>query len=109
MNENLIAEIEKTFAETSELKNVKTTPCRISFKGQFVTLASGKTIWRNESFARSALLNHFKTVSHSRYLNLNEIPKDTESIKKIIQQLEEAGILRFVKSDITDYASSPKY
>lgn len=107
MNENLIAEIEKTFAETSELKNVKTTPCRISFKGQFVTLASGKTIWRNESFARSALLNHFKNIGG--YLNLNEMPKDTKSIKKIIQQLEEAGILRFVKGDIIDYASSPRY
>lgn len=107
MNEKLIAEIEKTFAKTSELKNVKTTPCRISFKGQFVTLASGKTIWRNESFARSALLNHFKNIGYHH--KIDGITSDTTFIKKMIQQLEEAGILRFVKGDIIDYASSPRY
>lgn len=107
MNEEIISAIRNSFVRVEE-KKVSTRPCRISFDGEFVKLESGKTIWRNKGFARSALLNHLTTSDKSPFHWRKDLQNYKDLAKNAIKELEETGILRFVEADVVDFACSPK-
>ena len=107
MDYKIIESIKNSFQEIRE-KKLSTRPCRISFDGKFVKLESGKTIWRNKGFARSALLNHLTTSDKSPFRWHKDLQNYKDLAKNAIKELEESGILRFVEADVVDFACSPK-
>lgn len=118
----LIKAIENTFLTAKTPKTVKTCPCRIKFNGQFITVSSGKTIWRNKGFAKSAFLHHMehnlsiKTAIKQYILQTNIVKQSwghidyvsTSTYKQIRDELEKMGVIQYVESDIEDFAIQKK-
>ncbi|RTL01308.1 MAG: hypothetical protein EKK57_04955 [Proteobacteria bacterium] len=99
----LITTIQRSFKTEKSPKTVKTRPCRIKFYGNFIVTHSGKTVWRNIGFAKSALLCHLQldsTICHliGGYYNAKELRTE----------LEKAGLIEYVEVDIEDFAVQKK-
>jgi hypothetical protein len=98
--------IESTFKSANT--TVKTKPCRIKFRGKFITTASKKTVWRNCGFAKSALLNHFQTDYSICTLagTLYGISTDRGyySCKDLIRELENQNLVEYVEVDLEEFA-----
>lgn len=82
-------------------KTVKpTTPYRIKFLGEFVTLESGKTLWRTKGHAKSAMVNHIKSkirYDDSFWKMLEKMtPKNRYKIEFIHEKLMEEGVIEYV-------------
>jgi len=97
--------IDSTFKSTNT--TVKTKPCRIKFRGKFITTASKKTVWRNCGFAKSALLNHFQSDYSICTLagTLYGVPdRGYYSCKDLIRELENQNIVEYVEVDVEEFA-----
>lgn len=84
-------------------KTVKpTTPYRIKFRGEFITLESGKTLWRTKGHAKSAMTNHISSQiwyqKHFQCLLYAFYGSDYrhENAKNLHQTLESEGIIEYV-------------
>jgi hypothetical protein len=93
ITKKLLADIEESFNHGLAQKG-KTKPCRIKFNGKFITTLSGKTVWRNITFAKSALLNHFRSAIEIQVDNYYT------DYKQIIEELEKTGIIQYVEDNI---------
>jgi len=95
--------ITSTFKSTNT--TIKTKPCRIKFRGKFITTASKKTMWRNCGFAKSALLNHFQNDYSICQLvgTLYGTPdRMYYCCKDFIRELENQNIVEYVEVDIEE-------
>jgi len=98
--------IESTFKSTNT--TVKTTPCRIKFRGKFITTARKETVWRNCGFAKSALLNHFQMdysicqLAGTLY-GISTV-RGYYSCKDLIRELENQNIVEYVEVDVEEFA-----
>lgn len=103
--------LKNTFKPTKPIK--KARPHRIKFMGEFVTLNSGKTVWKRIGDAKNALNNHFTS-----FAGIGEWRAEQRSIvnkmlhqffahekyphycvKELIALLEKAGVVEFVPVD----------
>lgn len=103
--------LKNTFKPTKPIK--KARPHRIKFMGEFVTLNSGKTVWKRIGDAKSALHHHFATQTYSHYdpkadqSIINQLLKQFFShegypyqhTSKLTSLLEKAGVVEFVPVD----------
>ena len=106
INDSLISAIELTFSNRNST-TVKTKPCRIKFNGKFITTESKKTVWRNIGFAKSALLNHLNCqYTISQYLkSTHNLDYTYGSVnKKLIRDLEAAGVIEYIEVDVESLA-----
>ena len=98
--------IESTFKSINI--TVKTKPCRIKFRGKFITTASKKTVWRNCGFAKSALLNHFQSdysICQLAGVLYGPLPdRGYYSCKDLIRELENQNIVEYVEVDVEEFA-----
>lgn len=99
-----ISVIESSFTKNKSPKTVKTRPCRIMFNGSYITTNSGKTVWRNKGFAKSALLNHLQS-SH----DVCGLVGGYSVIKNLRDELEKAGLIQYVEVDIENFAVRKQY
>lgn len=84
-------------------KTVKpTTPYRIKFRGEFITLKSGKTLWRTQGHAKSAMTNHIQSEAwyggdfKKMLEKLNLKGRYNEEIKFVHENLVAEGIIEYV-------------
>jgi len=84
-------------------KTVKpTTPYRIKFRGEFITLESGKTLWRTKGHAKSAMTNHISSLlwyDKPFQKLVNSFYGDDyrhENAKNLHQALESEGVIEYV-------------
>lgn len=76
--------------------NRKIEPTRIKYKGEFIALHSGKTIWNRPSHAKLALLNHIKDSIHS-YNYMRKIPdRITCDASKLMDELIETKTIELI-------------
>jgi hypothetical protein len=116
MNKNILtpeqlAALKNTFQPNKFVKTIR--PHRIKFMGEFVTLTSGKTVWKKPGDAKSALNRHFRQwafygeMENSRQSIVNALLKQFfsnekypyQQTKKLIDLLEKAGVVEFVPVD----------
>ncbi len=104
--------LKNTFKPTKPIK--KARPHRIKFMGEFVTLNSGKTVWKRIGDAKSALNNHFDSYATIGAFRRYETPSSVnlimqnlfadkkypyQHVKELIDLLEKAGVVEFVPVD----------
>ena len=99
----IINVISASFSPNKPPKTVKTRPCRIKFNGEFITTTSKKTVWRNKGFAKSALLNHLESYEIKTAIFGTRYPGH-DAIKKLRDELERLGLIKYVEVDIEDFA-----
>lgn len=98
ITQDLINVVSATFVKKTS--TVKTKPCRVKFEGQFITTESGKTVWRNIGFAKSAMLNHLNSqLAISVYLQkiLGTPYVYGKIVKEMLRELERAGVVEYVE------------
>lgn len=103
--------LKNTFRRADSTK--KNRPYRIKFMGEFIMVASGKTVWAKIGDAKSALNRHFRALSYSgdgfkaQQSIVNQLLKQFFSherypyqhISKLTALLEKAGVVEFVPVD----------
>lgn len=104
--------LKNTFKSTKPLK--KSRPHRIKFMGEFITLNSGKTVWKRIGDAKSALNNHLGSYAMIGAFRRDETPSPVnlimrdffadkrypyQHVKELILLLEKAGVVEFVPVD----------
>lgn len=94
-------------AKVAESKPKKIKPCRIKLDGKFLTLDSGKTIWKRKGDAKSAFKNNFSRYAKGGLVYEVETAlapqgnyeKRNEMWRAFVKELEAQGIVEFVEVD----------
>lgn len=100
----IISIIGSSFTRNKTPNTVKTRPCRIMFNSFYITTNSGKTVWRNKGFAKSALLNHLQ----SSY-DVCGLVGGYFNVKNLSNELEKAGLIQYIEVDIENFAVRKQY
>lgn len=84
------------------VKNKKSPPHRIMWKGNIVSLRNGKNIWPSIGAAKNAISNKIGYMAKLEMINCvnikfsSEYKKGDEAYQFILQKLQDEGILKFV-------------
>jgi len=70
---------------------------KIKVNGNFLKTHKGKSTWSKEHFARRALVNFIEHSYLIRSILPNKWHANSEEINDLIKQLEDAGIVEFVR------------
>lgn len=98
LDPKLVAAIEQSFIPDRRDYPIKTKPCRVKFKGNFIVTINGKTIWRNKGFAKISLGHHLNASSDVfKFIGNNRAPD-------IIKELEQTGLIEFVEVEVEEFA-----
>lgn len=78
------------YDEVGNLKKRK-QPFRVKFDDKFIITSSGKTVWPGIGAAKSAVINHLRSLS---YQYKKDIPY--RSAKELREKLEKVGLIQYV-------------
>ena len=101
MLNSLISKVDRLQPPAKEPKTKKPEiPHRIKWKGQYITLSSGKTVWRKLGDAKCAFRQEItsdvrKTLREAWHLSNNEYPAQKD-IDNLYQLLLGSGVVEFV-------------
>lgn len=97
--ENVVKTVLKQIDDSfGEVKQKKCVPYRIKYKGRYITLNSGKSLWKQLGHAKSALTNHLKLYSCCPHIG-EDISEDWNMRHTIGKKLDEE-ILETIMKDI---------
>lgn len=91
----------------NNLTEKKYRPVRVKYKGNLITTASNKTVWKSLGAAKNAIRNWLHSYLYDfMYYKLKiHYPK----VNELIKQLEDAGIIEYVYLEETvEYSTGKK-